>query len=205
MPFLRNFLNRIKHDSALQMLESRQVVSMPMEGFSEWLKLSLDREGIQTQDAVNLFGPSGGGKTWTLTLLVEDTLQHTNGSILCLDLDGRWNTISGSEHERFHLYQPTTPIQVASTFESLEDWFDQHADEMVLWVLVDGITLLDGSMLNNLRQCQRKWKFALATTCVNHAHHNSNLPYDYYFYISKESGYIQVKMTWPNKNVNGIE
>lgn len=179
------------------MLDARQTVPMPFEGFSDWIQQSMDRQGIQTEDAVNLFGPSGGGKTWTLTMLVKDTLQHTNGSILCLDLDGRWNTRPGSGHERFHLFQPSTLVQVASIFESLEDWFDQHADEMVLWVLVDGITLLDGSMLSNLKQCQRKWKFALATTCVNHAHHSSILPYDYYFYISKESGPLQVKMTWP--------
>ncbi|CDH55055.1 predicted protein [Lichtheimia corymbifera JMRC:FSU:9682] len=199
MPFLRNFLNRIKHDSALQMFDVRQTVPMPLEGFSEWIKQSMEREGVQTDNAVNLFGPSGGGKTWTLTMLVEDTLQHTDGSILCLDLDGRWNTTPTLGHERFHLYQPSTAMQVASMFESLDDWFDQHADEMVLWVLVDGITILDGSMLSNLRQCQRKWKFALATTCVNHAHHSSNLPYDYYFYISKESSshHPQVKMTWP--------
>lgn len=126
---------------------------------------------IRAGDCIVLVGASGSGKSWTLSLLAEQVLQHTNSDVVYLDLDNRFNRSELVEHERFHLFQPSTPAQIYATVLGLDEWLDRNAGQHVMCVLVDdGNEALDRKISVHLRQTQSKWDFALVIATLREQH-----------------------------------
>ncbi|KAI7854437.1 hypothetical protein BDC45DRAFT_508375 [Circinella umbellata] len=211
MPFLLKFLNQIKHESALQMLaaeQSKERLTLGLSCIEESIQQATGRNGVYLGETINLYGPSGGGKSWVLNLITEHALQHDNeNNVIYLDLDRRFvlrrpfisggddnsnqdNNNSDNINERFHLFQPSRS-QLLSTLQGLDDWFYHHTNERVTMVLVDGARM-DGLLTDKLKRLQHKWSFVLVTTSLEpHPYFN------YRFHVYKKANQVEMKLiTW---------
>ncbi|KAI8149468.1 hypothetical protein BJV82DRAFT_124539 [Fennellomyces sp. T-0311] len=199
MPFLLKFLNQIKHESALNMYaaeKSEETVSLGIAGIEESIRSATGRNGVHFGETVNIYGPSGGGKTWAIKVLSEHALEHTNGSVICFDLDGRFVAGSLVANERFHLFQANNRAQLVATVQGLDTWLYRHTDELVTMVFIDGAAQLDNSLLETLKRWQRKWSFVMVTTSME-AHINNT---QYRFHVYKRYNQVEMKLMWPSSS-----
>ena len=189
--------------------QSKQKLTLGLSCVEESIQQATGRDGVYLGETINLYGPSGGGKSWVLKLLTEHVLQHDNeNNVIYLDLDGRFvlrrplllsgdennnnddNNNSDNINERFHLFQPSRS-QLLSTIQGLDEWFYYHTNERMTAVLVDG-ALIDGFLTDNLKRLQHKWSFVLVTTSLEpHPYFN------YRFHVYKKANQVEMKLiTW---------
>ncbi|KAI9312795.1 hypothetical protein BX666DRAFT_767741 [Dichotomocladium elegans] len=200
MPFLRTFLSRVKHDSVLKMVDTRQTLQCPIPELEEWICDKTRKDGIRMGDTVNFYGPSGGGKTWAVSVMADQELAHSLRSVVVFDLDGRWSTIL-PDRPRFHLFQPTTPTQWFAAAYCFEEWLYEHSQELVSLVIVDGImhNTFDDNLARVFKELQQRWKFCLMTTSIGYvqASNPGLFQYDYCLHVAKEDENVKLKMIWP--------
>ncbi|KAI9256538.1 hypothetical protein BDA99DRAFT_516696 [Phascolomyces articulosus] len=190
--------------------QSKEKLTLGLNGIEESIKMATGRHGVHFGETINLYGPSGGGKSWVLSLLLEHALQlDSNDNVIYLDLDGRFvsrrnkkrmnidNTLSEqpnqeqNNNERFHLFQPNRG-QLLATIQGLDSWFYRHTNKRVTMVLVDGIAALNGNLMETLRRLQRKWSFVLVITSLEP---QSNTLCHYRFHVYKKLNQVEMKLT----------
>ncbi|KAI9489705.1 hypothetical protein BDB00DRAFT_876138 [Zychaea mexicana] len=211
MPFLLKYLNQIKHESALQMLateQSEETLNLGLADMEESIRMATGRNGVHFGETINLYGPSGGGKTWALTVLAEHVLRHSNESVIYMDLDGRFifrrqeQQQQPVDNERFHLFQPKR-AQLLATVQGVDEWLYRHTDTRVTMVLVDGAAALDATLMETLRRYQHKWSYVLVTTS-SEPQPNAQCNYRFHVYKNVNTNQVEMKLAWPSMSSSTV-
>ncbi|KAI8379285.1 uncharacterized protein BYT42DRAFT_613609 [Radiomyces spectabilis] len=200
MPFIFQFIQNIKHESAREALTRAQScvrVSLPWSHMETCIvahqrrqNVAEDEQGFHMGHNVVIVGLSGSGKSWALKRIATHALQQTHSRVLYLDLDDRFQ--GDIDNTRFHLLQPTHQ-QLLVTMAGLETWFRNHDDTSIRWVLVDGCT--DNTILHALQQLQQRWGFV--SIIASRSLSPPPTLHDYRFEVYKEDTHIWMK-PWPS-------
>lgn len=149
--------------------------------------------GLRGGEILDLYGPSGGGKSWVLWQFVKYTLERSSSnSVVYFDLDGR---VEKAKDKSFHLFQPRTSAQALATLQGLDEWLYRHPDEHVTLVILDGAA--PAAVVHDLlKSCQAKWGFVLMTATPSFEDQQRRW-YDYRFHVYKENNTVKMRLVWP--------
>ncbi|KAG1563465.1 hypothetical protein G6F49_000035 [Rhizopus delemar] len=196
MPFLLNFISKIKHESALNTLtrvqRANEKVPVPFKEMEDDIK-NTEEGRLKIGDWIDLTGPSGSGKSTVMMEMAKYSLTTSPHHILFIDFDDRVNPI---RDDRFHLCQLNHARNFSAT---LECWLEEHVNTHVLWVMVDNSSFVDQKCWQEIKHLQNKWGFILLTsTPIMSAAQlkKDSVNYRFEMSVTKETNEIQMQMVY---------
>ncbi|KAL0081637.1 hypothetical protein F4703DRAFT_1868305 [Phycomyces blakesleeanus] len=156
MSFLWKYINKIPHQSALQLRTrsfEKELVDLPEEARS-----IIDNVQLHWGDCIEFVGAPGTGKSPRMIKLAQ-LVASDSSQVVFVDFDCR---IHLQPFENQYLYQPQDEAERYGVILGLRRWLSENTDSVVGWVFVDG--WLDQELKKELVSCQATWGFILVTS-----------------------------------------